>query len=158
MKKTGTSSLQSILRASTYELRRQGMDLVPRHEPAGHRLALALLGRPTAGDPLTALSRQLEAAAGSRCLITQEKLGGAGREQIARLIPALQGHDVHVVVTVRDVARTIPSAWQQSVKAGRSQPYDKFLDAVLSERQTGPSVSFWRNYGVLELLQRWSRL
>jgi hypothetical protein len=124
MKKTGTSYLQSILRASFHELRRQGLDLVPHHEPAGHRLAMALLGRPTAGDPVAALSRQLETAAASRCLITQEKLGGAGSEQIAQLMPALEGHDVHVVITVRDVARTIPSAWQQSVAAGRSYRYD----------------------------------
>jgi hypothetical protein len=119
---------------------------------------MALLGRKTSGDPVAALSRQLQTAAGSRCLITQENLGGAGREQIAQLIPALEGHDVHVVITVRDVARTIPSAWQQSVAAGRSCRYDEFLEAVLSERQTGPAVSFWRDYGVLDLVQRWSGL
>lgn len=158
MKKTGTSYLQSILRASIDELRRQGLDLVPHHQPAGHRLAMAVLGRPTAGNPLTALPRQLEAAAGRRCLISQEKLGGAGWKKIAQLIPALEGHDVHVVVTVRDLARTIPSAWQQSVQAGRSYRYDEFLEAVLSDGQTGPAVSFWRNHGVLDLVKRWSRL
>src|SRR4051812_24125773 len=113
LKKTGTSYLQSIFRASTDELRRQGLALIPRHEPAGHRLAMAVLGRKTAGAPLAALPRQLAAARGSRCLITQEMLGRADARQIARLRTALGDRDLHVVVTVRDIARTIPSAWQQ---------------------------------------------
>ncbi len=158
MKKTGTSYLQSTLRASNDELRRQALDLVPHHEPAGHRLARAVLGRQTAGDPLTALSRQLAAAPGDRCLITQELLGRAGPRQIERMIPALADHEVHVVVTVRDVARTIPSAWQQYVKAGRSYRYDEFLDAVLSGRGTKPAKNFWLDHGVVDMARRWGRL
>jgi hypothetical protein len=158
MKKTGTSYLQSILRASTDEVGRQGLALVPRHEPDGYWLARAVLGRRTAGDPLAALARQLAAATGSRCLITQELLGRAQRRQIARLLPALADHDVHVVVTVRDVARTIPSAWQQYVKAGHSEPYDEFRDAVLSRSLTGAAGVFWRDHGVVDMVQRWGRL
>jgi hypothetical protein len=158
MKKTGTSYLQSILRASPDELRRQGLALVPRHEPAGHRLAVAILGRRTAGDPVAALPRQLAAATGSRCLISQELLGRANRRQIAQLTPALEGHDVHVVVAVRDVARTIPSAWQQYVKAGHSYRYDEFLEAVLSGGDTDATRSFWRDHGVVDMVKRWGRL
>jgi hypothetical protein len=158
MKKTGTSYLQSILRASTDELGRQGVELVPRHEPDGFWLARAVLGRRTAGDPLAALPRQLVAATGSRCLITQELLGRADRRQIARLVPALADHDVHVVVTVRDVARTIPSAWQQYVKAGHSETYDEYRDAVLSMNGTGAARTFWRDHGVVDMVQRWERL
>jgi hypothetical protein len=157
MKKTGTSYLQSILRASSDELRRQELALVPRHEPAGHRLAQALLGRRTAGDPIGALPRQLAAAAGRRCLITQESLGRASRQQIARLEPALGAHDVHVVVTVRDVARTVPSAWQQYVKAGHAYRYGEFLDAVMSGGDAG-APSFWLDHGVVEMVRRWGLL
>jgi hypothetical protein len=158
LKKTGTSYLQSILRASVEELERQDLSLVPRHEPAGHRLALAVLGRKTAGDPLAALSRQLATAPGSRCLITQELLGRADDEQIARLRPALDQRDVHVVVTVRDIARTIPSAWQQYVKAGHTYRYHEFLEAVLSGRRDGMAASFWLDHGVVDLVERWGRL
>jgi hypothetical protein len=158
LKKTGTSYLQSIFRASTEELLGQGLALVPKHEPAGHRLALAILGRKTAGDPLGALPRQLAAASGNRCLITQEKLGGADAQQITGLAPALAGHELHVVVTVRDVARTIPSAWQQYVKAGRPDRYDEFLDALLSEQRTDITQAFWRDHGVVDLVRRWGRL
>ena len=84
--------------------------------------------------------------------------GRAGPRQIARLIPALADHDVHVVVTVRDVARTIPSAWQQYVKAGHSYRYDEFLDAVLSGRGTAPAENFWLDHGVVDMVKRWGRL
>jgi hypothetical protein len=158
LKKTGTSYLQSIFRASADELKRQDLTLVPRHEPAGHRLALAVLGRKTAGDPLAALPRQLATAPGGRCLITQELLGRADDEQIARLRPALAQRDVHVVVTVRDIARTIPSAWQQYVKAGHTHRYHEFLEAVLSGRRDGMAGSFWLDHGVVDVVERWGRL
>lgn len=158
LKKTGTSYLQSILRASTEELRRQDLTLVPRHEPAGHWLALAVLGRKTAGDPLAALPRQLAKAPGSRCLISQELLGRAADRQIARLGRALHQRDVHVVVTVRDIARTIPSAWQQYVKAGHTCRFDEFLEAVTSGSREGIARSFWLDHGVVDLVGRWGRL
>jgi hypothetical protein len=158
MKKTGTSYLQSTLRASTEELQRQGLALVPRHEPAGHRLARALLGSSTSGDPIAALPRQLASAPGTRCLISQELLGRADRSRIALLAPALEGHDVHVVVTVRDVARTIPSAWQQYVKAGQSYRYDEFIDAILSGRETRATTAFWSDHGVVDMVARWGTL
>jgi hypothetical protein len=157
LKKTGTSYLQSILRASVDELRRQGLALVPRHEPAGHRLARAVLGRRTAGDPLRALPRQL-ASAGSRCLITQELLARASADQIQRLKPALGDREVHVVVTVRDIARTIPSAWQQYVKAGQDVRFDDFVDAIVSGRTDGPAEAFWPDHGVVDVVARWAGL
>jgi hypothetical protein len=158
MKRTGTSYLQSTLRASVEELEKQGLALVPRHEPAGARLARGLLGKSTSGDPVEALPRQLAAAPGNRCLISQELLGRADRSQIARLAPALGGRDVHVVVTVRDVARTIPSAWQQYVKAGHSYRYDEFRDAILSGQQTRATRAFWSDHGVVEMVERWGAL
>jgi hypothetical protein len=158
MKKTGTSYLQSILRASTEELRRQQVVLLPHHEPAGHRLARAVLGRDTAGEPIAALSRQLAARSGLRCLVTQEMLGRANEHQIARLAPALGEREVHVVVTARDIARTIPSAWQQYVRARRSHRFDDFLDSVLAETRDPTAQSFWLDHGLIDLLRRWSRL
>lgn len=158
LKKTGTSYLQSILRASRTELRRQHVVVLPRHEPAGHRLAQAVLDREAAGDALATLPRQLASAAGRTCLITQEKLGRASDDQIARLAPSLAGREIHVVVTVRDIARTIPSAWQQCVKAGQVIRFEDFVGAIVSGAQGGAAESFWLDHGVVDLVRRWSRL
>jgi len=157
LKKTGTSYLQSILRASVDELRRQGLALVPRHEPAGHRLARAVLGRRTAGDSLRALPRQL-ASAGSRCLITQELLARASADQIQRLKPALGDRDVHMVVTLRSIGAILPSAWQQYVKAGVTLSFDDWLRAVVGDP---PETSVTKRFHVRNdqgaVVRRWAK-
>lgn len=159
LKKTGTSYLQSVLRANRDTLRSQGLDLVPPSQPASHRLTLDLRrdGGPAPGGPLARLPRQLDQAAGPRLLITEETFAGLRDDQVARLGAALGGRDPHLVLTVRDIARTIPSAWQQAVKGGRGFRYPTFVESVV--RRSGPgSQGFWTAYDVPALLQTWETL
>ena len=61
--------------------------------------------------------------------------------------------EVHLVVTVRDLGRVLPSAWQQRVKQGARQPYGKFLATV---RRGRDDQKFWRYQDVPGILERWA--
>jgi hypothetical protein len=62
---------------------------------------------------------------------------------------------VHLVVTARDLARQLPSAWQQRVKSRRHMTLPRFVRLV---RNRAPVVDgFWRQQDLVAVLDRWSR-
>lgn len=158
--KTGTSYLQSILRHNIDELAAQGLDLLPPTKRGTHHTVLALRGRLQEGiDPerafraLERLRAKALAAQGDRALFTHEVLGAASPKEIRRLIAALPGYEIHVVVTVRDSAAALPSAWQQHTKARGVTPFDDFVDEFVSGDDFGPGR---RRRHVLEnVLENW---
>jgi len=161
LQKTGTSYLQSVFWESQDELQRQGLDLVPDSKRATFHLMLQVRDRynpavdpAAAGKALERYPRQLAAANGSRALTSEESLAPAKPEQIERLMAACQDREVHLILTMRDLARSIPSAWQEQVKAGSPQTYDAYLDQLV--RQQGNADSpLWRNKDIPAILDRW---
>lgn len=164
LKKTGTSYLQSLLRANPDALGAQGLTMVPHNQIASRQLVRALkdqlqegVDAPRARRALQRFPRELAAAPGDRVLVSDEVFGGSTEEQVARLGEALGGREAHLLITVRDIARTIPSAWQQTVKGGSQVPYETFVDAVVS-REGEVAAGFWRAYDVPAMLDRWKGL
>jgi hypothetical protein len=162
--KTGTSYLQGRLRAAPDELARQGLTMLPEHQPAAHQLALALRGkhdpavdRRRGARALDLLPRQIDRAPGDRCLISEETLCFAGPERLELLGAALADRELRVIVTVRDIARTIPSIWQQRVRGGRRHSLDRFADSVV-ERDGRASGAFWSGQELVAVLDRWEAL
>lgn len=159
--KTGTSYLQSIYWNSQEQLRGLGLDLVPATKRDTFHLMLDVRGRYQPGsdpvsvaDALDRLPGQLARAPGSRALISQESFSAASASQVARMVAGVGERDLHVVLTVRDVARQIPSSWQQALQAGRDYGFEDFVASVLSRR--GPAVrSFWNGQDVLAVVDRW---
>ncbi len=162
--KTGTTFLQSVLRANASALERQGLSLVPGNQVQAHRLAMDLRGLTSAGSglpeaagTLARLPKELAGARGDRCVLSEETLARLSVEHVARLGEALGGREAHLVVTVRDIARTIPSAWQQAIKGGRGYRYDAYVDQVV--KHEGPRADgFWAAYDVPTILRRWEAL
>lgn len=76
---------------------------------------------------------------------------GAAATALADLASAAD--EVHLVVTVRDLGRVLPSAWQQRVKQGARQSYGKFLATV---RRGEDDQKFWRYQDVPGILGRWA--
>jgi hypothetical protein len=161
LQKTGTSYLQSVFWESQAELQRQGLDLVPDSKRATFHLMLRVRDRYNpavdpagAGRALERYPQQLAAASGSRALTSEESLAPAKPQQIERLMAACRDRDVHLIVTLRDLARSIPSAWQEQVKAGSPQTYDEYLEQLV--RQQGNTDSpLWRNKDIPAILDRW---
>lgn len=160
LQKTGTSFLQRTFWDSASELSRQGVDLVPSTKLAVFRLMLDVRGRfdpsidpPSVGTSVARLPGQLRKAHGD-ALISQESLAAATPDQIERLLAATAGHDVRAIVTLRDLGRQIPSAWQQTLQTGKSEPLGRYTRRLRTTHGTGAAM--WANFDAPAILQRWS--
>lgn len=154
--RTGTSYLHRRLAANRETLAQHGV-----HVPAGsgqHLAALDLLERregpeDTQGqwDALVRATQRVDGTA----LISQDALATASPEQVRRALDSFGDADVHVVYVARDLARQIPTEWQESLKRGRSWSYARYLDRV-RRRRGQASRHFWRAQDVGDVLSRWS--
>lgn len=86
-------------------------------------------------------------------IMSHELLGAARREQVDAGLAALDGLDVHLVVTARDLARQVASDWQERVKNGNPVTFADFCANVEKERHNG----FWRNQHLIGIFDRWAR-
>ncbi|KAA1421077.1 hypothetical protein F0U44_01765 [Nocardioides humilatus] len=86
-------------------------------------------------------------------VMSHELLGAAKREQVDTGLAALEGLDVHLVVTARDLGRQVASDWQERVKNGNPVTFSDFCANVGLERQNG----FWRNQHLVGIFDRWAR-
>lgn len=162
LQKTGTSYLQNVCWGAVDRLQEQGVTLVPDARIETFWLALAVRERV---DPahdgervarsLDLLPGQLAAVRTPVALTSHETLAQCSAEQIERLLAACAGHEVHVVLTVRDLARQIPSLWQEALKAGRSDTLDEYVGALrTATRRTDMD---WKRLDVAAVLRRWAR-
>ncbi|MFT4394945.1 sulfotransferase family protein [Gordonia lacunae] len=104
-------------------------------------------------------------------LLSHELYSTATVEQIERLMADLSFADeVHVIATVRDLGRQLPSVWQENVKNQRRASFDEFVDSVAfaseGRRNGGPIAvdvpaadeePFWEFQDYIGILDRWSR-
>jgi hypothetical protein len=113
--KTGTSYLQGMLHANAAPLREAGVLVVPNRSAAVHDvLDFAARGeehlRSVCGDwaVLVDRVRSFEGRAG---VLSHEFLSLQGPWYVDKVVSSLSGLDVHVVITVRDAAATLPAQW-----------------------------------------------
>ena len=158
--KTGTTYLQDRWSVNAKELARHGV-----HFPTGSplvspglfhfRAALDLLGQDWGGPPGHAegswdtLVRRVKRRSG-RIVISHEILAPATPGQVAKAMRDLAGCEIHVVYTVRDLARQLPAAWQESIKQGRRWTYRRFLD-----RFEKGNTWFYRAFDLPTVLGTW---
>jgi hypothetical protein len=89
-------------------------------------------------------------------IVSCELLASASAEQAERARRDLSFADVHVVCTARDLARQIPSMWQESVKNGETIGYSDFRDALRTEESNGTGQLFWEYQDIPRILRNWS--
>ncbi|MGI8614460.1 MAG: hypothetical protein ACR2KL_11035 [Nocardioidaceae bacterium] len=162
--KSGTTFIQSALWDSRSRLAAAGC-LVPGDvRVASWRAASDLLGRRPQGAEAANVTgswasfvEAIQRWDGDRAIFSEELLATASRRHANRIAASLRPSDVHVVLTVRDLARTIPSVWQQEVRKGRSWTWDEFVSAV-RDPDSGPptaGVAFWLRFDVERTLRIW---
>jgi len=158
--KTGTSYVQGNLEHSRHALARAGV-LYPGSVGAAVHEVLEKHGARHVGDTSGAwdeLASKVRAWDGSGVIVSMEFLTLASSEQAQRIVASLQPADVRIVLTVRDLSRTIPSAWQQTTKNRQTASWSEFLaaltaDAVGSERTR---EQFWRHHDLARITRTWS--
>jgi len=162
--KTGTTALQGALWAARAELPKQGVRLAGRsRNPAGAVRAVTGQASPYADDgrtpPMwrwTRLAGEIRAAHERRVIVSSEFFAWADDRAIRRIVDDLGSDRVRVAVTLRPLARIVPSMWQQNVQAGTVTTIDGWLKDVL-DRQTGDARHpFWTLHRHDELIDRWA--
>jgi hypothetical protein len=129
------------------------------------RAALAVMGRSTGWtndyqavpakywDKLVARVR----SSPGTVFVSSEYLCEADRPTIRRIVDELADGDVRVVLTLRPLARILPSAWQQYLKSGHELPYERWLKSVLATPpKTSVTPSFWPRHDQGAVVERWA--
>lgn len=92
-------------------------------------------------------------------IISHELLGLASGEDVERALKALAFADVHIVYTVRDLARQIPSVWQEDLKNQHVLSFGEFVGGL---RDGGAEAHwlvdlFWRFQSPSRVLELWAQ-
>lgn len=161
--KSGTSFLQATLRSNADHL---GGVWYPTQQHRGlFHAALELTGNhPGWGVPQQRVDGSwagLCAEAlrrGGTSVFSNELFSNVEADGVPAALAALEGADVHVVVTARDLARQLPAEWQEGVKHGRGLRFDEFLRRVLDPaRGHSHARKFWRHQDLADVLDRWGK-
>jgi hypothetical protein len=153
--KTGTSYLETIMWGQQDQLEADGVWL-----PGRRRLAHdALMGEVRGGvwrheNPRWTWEKVGQAARdrSDTVLVSKEMLSGATAEATRIALDPLEGQEVHVVVTARQLAGALPSAWQQLVKARGKISFGDWLSAL----RDNPHHSYWHHHDPVSILKRWA--
>jgi hypothetical protein len=162
--KTGTTTLQGAFHVNRESLEGLGVHYAGRdRQPM--LAALAMSGRPgRRGDAeatpehWAALVDEVQSTTGARVVVSSEFFADASDEAAAEVVRQLGGDRVHVVVTLRALARIMPSQWQQYVQNGVRRPYDEWLERILADPPLDPRPRFWFRHAHGELVERWTRV
>lgn len=163
--KTGTTAIQAALADAREELAALGVRY-PGKLQAHHRAALAVLGRPWGWnnrggavldrahfDRLCARVAEYP----GRVAISSEFFCEAPEDVAREVIAGLGGRRVHVVVTLRNLGRLLPSSWQQYLKYGLTTDYEPWLEDVFATPGASRmSPTFWKRHAHGSVVQRWS--
>lgn len=159
--KTGSTYLQARLRRNRASLRKHGVSYPIGNHGSMFEAAIDLIDRPWADQREAArgewdnLMARVERCSG-RVVISNEILAAASPAQVERAMVGLQGAEVHLVYSARDLARQIPSEWQEGVKHAHLPSFARFLGIVQEARRTNPRLWFWRVQGLPDVLDRWA--
>ena len=164
--KSGTSYLQALLFAEKPRLAEAGV-LVPGAVWADQARAVrqALAPRQGGSRPRwTAFVDEVRAASGT-AVISMEYLGPSNPRTIATVLEALGAQDVRVVVTARDLNRTLVSMWQETIQNGRTWTWAEYVaDAEAKRPRAGagaadrrtPGGTFWRQQDLVRMVADWT--
>jgi hypothetical protein len=159
--KSGTSYLQDKLALNRTVLAEQGLDYVHTRTGDHFEAALDLIGERWAGEEKAAQGQWdalvLEARKARRdVLVSHEILASADPDNVARAMASFSDHEVHVVLTARDLGRQIPAEWQERVKHRGRRDYVAFLKALHKNyNRTDWTMPFWRAQQLPRILATW---
>lgn len=170
--KSGTTFLQRVLVDNKDHLAATG-HLFPgatwkAQIRAAQDITQAIPDDPVLHDEATgawdSLAREIRAHQGAASIVSMEFLTHANREQARAAVASLAPAEIHVILTLRDATRTIPSQWQTSVRSKNTVSWDDFktgvrkstgLRARLGRLSDPAAIKFRRIHDVPRVLAAW---
>ncbi|MER5435070.1 hypothetical protein [Streptomyces sp. NPDC002588] len=164
--KTGTTAIQGALFAVKDELPAYGVAFpaASRHPMEAVLAACSrggMMGDATPTERHWAKLLELVAATGRKTSVVSSEFfaDAPDDDTVRRVVDQLGGDRVHVLVTLRPLARIMPSQWQQYVQNGLRMGYENWLHHMLRKAPyEQPNPSFWRRHRHDRLIERWVRV
>jgi hypothetical protein len=166
MMKTGTTYLQNVWRANHDALADQGIWFPSGPDAPTQRFAVwDLVGRRPRGatdarvaGQWAALTADVADHAHETVLLSEEYLAARSLRLARRAVAGFPQHEVHVVVTARDLGRQLVSAWQESVKSGQTLSWPEFIARVRDRdaAHRDPARGFWLNQDLPTIVGTWT--
>lgn len=161
--KSGTSFIQSRLFANKAMLSDRGI-LVP----GMNWLSQVMAARDVLGSGEEQWARmvgKVQAHPGTS-VISMEYLGPVRPVVAERVVASFPSHAIEVVITARDLNRSIAAMWQETVQNGRTWTFEDYLDGIVSWRPGHHTVAeapeagrtFWRQQNLARMARNWSAL
>lgn len=161
--KTGTTFLQSALTSNRDRLASEGVLF-----PGGHRAHVDAVGallrryrggsteRPDAWDELATSVRAWD---GEVAVVSSEFLSTARKEAVEAAVSSFPDAQVEVVLGARDLVRSVPAQWQESLQGGggRTWTLEEYSRSAMmdSPRRASAAQHFWRRHNWYQILRRW---
>lgn len=162
--KSGTSFIQSRLFANKRMLLDERGILVPGMNWLSQVMAASdVLG--TGEAQWAKMAGKVQAHEGTS-VISMEYLGPVRTVVAQRVLDTFPSHDVSVVITARDLNRSIAAMWQETVQNGRTWTFADYLAGIESWRPghrdsiEPPEAgrTFWRQQNLVRIARTWSAL
>ncbi|WP_340537546.1 hypothetical protein [Nocardioides sp. GXZ039] len=168
--KSGSTFLQSVLGSNRATLREHGFSYPYVRQEGMFHAALEMAGNPDQWgvdrdeiegtfDRLVRRGKRL----GGDVVISHEIFSAANGKQAKAILDRLGDFEVHLVITVRNLAQTLTAQWQERVKNGHNVSFEEFADDILAGLPDDVAdydddmVGFWRGQNLLWVLKRWRR-
>lgn len=162
--KSGTTYLQAVLGENKQRLRTRADLLYPGESwRAQVHAARDVLSPELHGSTNPAVEgawgRLVDEIASWRgdAVVSMEWLGSADPSQVKRMVTSLAPAEVHMVLTARDLGRTVPAAWQEFMQNWEQWTWQEFLLSITAEnpRATPAGRLFWTQQDLGRVLAIW---
>jgi hypothetical protein len=159
--KSGTSFIQARLLANQDALARQGV-LFPGRTWRDQVLAVSDVLEHRREGPVSKEGRWQrlldEATAWTgTVVVSMEFLGPAKPQNIRKVVESFPNSHVDVVMTVRDLGRSIPAMWQETVQNSKTWTWAEYCAGIRRGPRMGDAAGrhFWRQHNTPQMAARW---
>ncbi|MBW9210730.1 hypothetical protein KV100_13805 [Mumia sp. zg.B21] len=157
--KTGSTALQGAFDNAREAVLAQGVRYAgrTRHESVAVRWVtervLPQQDSVAAEKRWRALVEEMTTSSEPRLVVSSEFFSDAKEQHVEAIARDLGRDKLTVAITLRPLAKILPSQWQQYLQRGLTQSYDEWLDKTFNG--TSPTPSFWQRHRHDALVRRW---